>query len=173
MDLIETLAEVIDARSFSSLWYWIAMAVLWSSATHWILGIPWDVVHRARRDPDDAGDLQDLARVNVNRVLRVARVAGALAAGSIAALLTLLAVTGFAYGSEFAQSVFLMAAPLTAAGMLALHSAQGIARDGAAGADLIAHLVRLRRRIQAVAIGAIFVAATYGMFRNLAVGPFG
>ena len=173
MDLFETMAEVIDARSFSSLWYWIAVATVWSSATHWILGIPWDIVHRARSDPAAAADLQDLARVNVNRVLRVSRVAGAAASGVTAALLTLLAITGFLYGSEFAQAVFLLAAPATAAAMLAVRAARAIAADAATGPALVAHLVRLRRQVQAIAIVAIFVSAMYGMFWNLAVGPFG
>jgi hypothetical protein len=41
--------EVIDMRSFSSLWYWIALAVMWSSASHYVLGVPFDLVQRARR----------------------------------------------------------------------------------------------------------------------------
>ena len=33
----QTVLELIDMRSFSSLWYWIGLAVLWSSASHWVL----------------------------------------------------------------------------------------------------------------------------------------
>ncbi|MCU0909379.1 MAG: component of SufBCD complex, partial [Rhodobacteraceae bacterium] len=32
MDWYLTVFEVIDMRSFSNLWYWIGLAVLWSSA---------------------------------------------------------------------------------------------------------------------------------------------
>ncbi len=172
MDFFDTVIEVIDLRSFSSVWYWIAVATLWSSATHWILGIPWDMVHRARTDPGAVADLQDLARVSVNRVLRVARVTGLVATGLGAALLTLLALTGFLYGSEFAQSLFLVAAPLTATTLLAVRTARAIAAGSATGPALIAHLVRLRRQVQAIAMAAIFVSALYGMFWNFAVGPF-
>ena len=29
MDLADTIFEVIDMRSFSNLWFWIALAVVW------------------------------------------------------------------------------------------------------------------------------------------------
>ncbi len=41
--------DLIDMRSFSNLWYWIALAVTWSSTSHWVLGVPFDMVLRARR----------------------------------------------------------------------------------------------------------------------------
>ncbi len=54
-------------RSFSNLWYWIALAVTWSTASHWVLGVPFDMVLRARRHGGDAErDLEDMVRVNVS-----------------------------------------------------------------------------------------------------------
>ena len=50
MEVFEIALEVIDLRSFSNLWYWIALAVLWSSISHWVLGVPHDMIHRARRE---------------------------------------------------------------------------------------------------------------------------
>ena len=49
MDLTQTLFDVIDFRSFSNLWFWIMLAVAWSTASHWVLGIPFDMVLRARQ----------------------------------------------------------------------------------------------------------------------------
>ena len=49
MDLSQTIFELIDMRSFSNLWFWIALAVVWSSASHWVLGVPWDMALRAKR----------------------------------------------------------------------------------------------------------------------------
>ena len=49
MDFTQTLLDVIDFRSFSNLWFWIVLAVAWSTASHWVLGIPFDMVMRARR----------------------------------------------------------------------------------------------------------------------------
>jgi hypothetical protein len=47
--VVPIVFEVIDMRSFSNLWYWIALAVLWSSTSHWVLGVPFDMIQRARR----------------------------------------------------------------------------------------------------------------------------
>ncbi len=46
--------------SFSNLWYWIALAVMWSSTSHWVLGVPYDMIQRARREGGQAeADLED------------------------------------------------------------------------------------------------------------------
>ena len=73
MDWTKTLLDVIDARSFSNLWFWTVLAVVWSSASHWVLGVPYDVLLRARRQGGQALiDLEDIVRVNVNRILYTA-----------------------------------------------------------------------------------------------------
>ncbi|MEP3053977.1 MAG: component of SufBCD complex, partial [Ascidiaceihabitans sp.] len=77
MDLSETLLEIIDMRSFSNLWFWIALAVMWSTASLWVLGVPNDMIVRARRSAGQAEvDLEDLVRINCNRLLYIAQVSG-------------------------------------------------------------------------------------------------
>ena len=49
LDWYDSVFEVIDLRSFSNLWYWIGLAVFWSSVSHWILGVPYDSIMRAKR----------------------------------------------------------------------------------------------------------------------------
>ena len=74
MDWFQLITEVIDLRSFSNLWYWIGLAVVWSTVSHWVLGVPYDIVLRARRRGGQAmEDLEDLARINVNRILQLVR----------------------------------------------------------------------------------------------------
>ena len=69
MDWLQIIFEVIDMRSFSNLWYWIALAVVWSTTSHWVLGVPYDMILRARRKGGQAmTDLEDIVRVNVNRL---------------------------------------------------------------------------------------------------------
>ena len=64
--------DVIDLRSFSNLWYWIALATLWSSVSHWVLGVPHDMIQRARREGGQAqSDVEDLVRININRLLHL------------------------------------------------------------------------------------------------------
>ena len=69
MDWYQTLFEMIDMRSFSNLWFWIALAVMWSTASHWVLGVPFDMVLRARRHGEEAqADLEDMVRHHLDPI---------------------------------------------------------------------------------------------------------
>ena len=84
MDWSRALFQIIDLQSFSSLWYWIVVAVTWSSVSHFVLGIPYDLISRARRKGGQAEqDLVDLVRINVNRLLQIAQSAGLVLMGTV------------------------------------------------------------------------------------------
>ncbi|NIZ60842.1 component of SufBCD complex [Sedimentitalea sp. CY04] len=174
MDLIDTLVELIDMRSFSNLWFWIALAVVWSSASHWVLGVPIDLVYRAGRKGGQAErDLEDLVRVNVNRMLYITEVSGVWLLGFGCFILSGLFVLGLFYDVEFAQAVFLLSFPLTLVGLVSLATAIRIEREQITGADLRKALVRCRLYIQMIGTIAIFVTAMWGMFQNLRLGFLG
>lgn len=161
-------------RSFSNLWYWIALAVAWSSASHWVLGVPYDMILRARRVGGQAeADLEDITRVNVNRLLYISRVSGLWLLGVACFILSGLAVLGFWYGVEFAQAVFLLAFPMAFVGLLNLSTARLIESEGASGALLRKRLGRLRLYTQMIGAVAIFVTALWGMYQNLSIGVLG
>lgn len=171
MDWYATLLELIDMRSFSNLWYWIALAVMWSSASHWILGVPFDLVHRAvRQGEQSAQDLVDLTRVNINRLLNTWEVAGLWLLGGLSFVLSALAILGFVYDIEFAQAVFLLIAPLSLVGALQLRTARRIRDEAQDVADLARRLGRCRVAVQGIGAVAIFVTALWGMYQNLAIG---
>ncbi len=166
--------ELIDMRSFSNLWYWIALAAVWSTASHWVLGVPFDMVTRARRFGGQAQeDLEILARINVNRLMFIARVSGLGLVSLVSMLLTVLLILGFWYDVEFAQAVVLIALPLTAVGALSMSTARLIEVQGSAGEDLQRRLSRHRLVVQLIGILSIFVTAMWGMYQNLDVGPLG
>lgn len=168
MNWYETVFEVIDMRSFSNLWFWIALAVLWSSASHYVLGVPYDMVTRARRNNSEAAaDVDALAMINVRRILYITRMAGLWLAAFVAFVLTSLAVMGFWYGVEFAQAVLLLAAPMTVVGALSIRTAARIEASGVRGPDLWRSLLRHRIVVQGVGMVAIFVTAMWGMWQNL------
>jgi len=168
----QTVFEVIDMRSFSNLWFWIALAVVWSSASHWVLGVPFDMITRARKEGGEAQqDLELMVRIYVDRLLYIGRVSGLWLLGFVCFLLTTLAVLGFAYGVEFAQAVFLIAAPMTAVGMLSMATAMAIEAEGPTGEALHKRLIRHRQFTQLIGMLAIFVTAMWGMYQNLAVVP--
>lgn len=168
VDWYETVFEVIDMRSFSNLWFWIALAVLWSSASHYVLGVPYDMVTRARRyGADAAEDVDALTMISVRRILYITRVAGLWLAASAAFLISSLAVMGFWYGVEFAQAVLLLAAPMTIVGALSIRTARRIERLGFRGPDLWRALLLHRIAVQGIGMVAIFVTAMWGMWQNL------
>ena len=172
LDWYETVFEVIDMRSFSNLWYWIGIAVLWSSMSHWVLGVPFDIIQRARSDGGDAMvDLHDAVRLNVNRILYISKVSGVLLMlfGSMA--LTALSIVAFVYWIEFAQALALMLIPLTLIGFLSVHTARKIRDREIRDQDLLKTLARHRLATQLIGFTAIFVTAMFGMWQNLDIGP--
>lgn len=169
LDWTQTLLDVIDVRSFSSLWYWIAVAVAWSSASHWVLGVPFDMIVRARRQGGEAeADLEALARINARRLLGIAEASGTWLVGAVTFALSGLLVLGLWYRVEFAQAVLFLAVPMTAVGALSLRAARGIEEAGPQGAELVARLLRHRLWTQGVGMAAIFATALFGMYHNLA-----
>ncbi len=168
MDWYSSIFELIDLRSFSNLWFWIAVAVLWSSASHWVLGVPWDMVLRARRQGGEAADdLEVLVGINARRMLYIGRTAGLLLVGLTAFLLTGLALLGFAYGVEFAQAVMLLTTPMAAVGALSLRTAKAIEAEAPSGPALWRRLTRHRMAVQLIGVVAIFLTALWGMWMNM------
>ncbi|AXI48884.1 component of SufBCD complex [Sulfitobacter sp. SK012] len=160
-------------RSFSNLWFWIVLAVVWSTSSHYVLGVPFDMVLRARRHGGEAEtDLEDMVRINTNRMLYIAQVSGLWLLGFGCFFLTMLALLGFYYGMEFAQALMLLALPLSVVALLSLSTARLIQQEGAEGERLRRRLTRHRLYTQIIGMVSIFVTALWGMFQNLTVGPF-
>jgi hypothetical protein len=174
LDWYSNLIETIDLRSFSNLWFWIALAVVWSSASHWVLGVPYDMVLRANRHGGQAeADLEDITRVNVNRLLYIARISGLWILGITCFILSALVVLGFHYDVEFAQAVFLLAFPMSLVGALSLSTARLIEIEQLNGEGLRKRLARHRLYTQMIGTASIFVTAMWGMYQNLSLGVLG
>ena len=170
MDWYHSVTEMIDLRSFSNLWYWIALAVMWSTASHWILGVPFDLVQRAARQGGRAeADLETLVRIHLDRIFYVVKTSGVWLAGLTAAIHTTLVILGFVYDVEFAQAVFFLAFPMTIITGLNLWTGKRIRSDDARGALLRKALSRHRRITQAIGVISITVTSFYGMMQNMTV----
>lgn len=173
MDWSQALFQVIDLRSFSSIWYWMVVAVIWSSVSHWVLGVPYDLIQRAKRNGGQAEqDLQDIVRVNVNRLMHISGAAGSLLTAFLFFILSVLMGLGFFYGVELAQAVFLLALPLGIVGAVSLSSAKLIQDQEPKGEALYSALFRHRLWTQIIGMIAIFVTAMYGMYQNLDIVRF-
>lgn len=171
MDWHLRIFEVIDMRSFSNLWFWIMLAVVWSSTSHWVLGVPHDMFIRARRHAGQAAeDYETMLYINVRRILYIARTSGIWAVTFVSFMLATLGMLGFFYRIEIAQALFLFAAPLTVVGVLSLRTAARIEAAGAKGPTLYKMIWRHRFTTQGVGVLAIFVTGMYGMWQNLSTG---
>jgi len=171
LDFIDLVTQVIDLRSFSNLWYWIVLAILWSTLSHWVMGIPYHLVQRARRgDEDSARDLQTLAEVNSRRIVEVADMSGTAMMATSTFVVTALLVLGWGYRVEFCQAVVLLLLPLILVTALSIRTAMVLRRTGFE--NLPIRLRNHRLIVQAMGIVFIFLTAFWGMYTNVTISPF-
>jgi hypothetical protein len=175
---LQLIFDLIDMRSFSNLWYWIALAVFWSSTSHWVLGVPFDLVLRARRRGGAAADdLRDLLRINTTRLLLIWREAGLALTLAGSFVLSALATLGFAYAVEFCQAVLLLLAPMTLVTAMSLRAARRISALLAAADTspemLVATLTRHRLKVQLIGMLSITITAFWGMLQNFNLSVLG
>lgn len=161
---------MISTRTFSSIWYWLAVAVSWSVASHWILGVPFDMIHRARRHGGEAlDDLEQLVAINVRRLMGITEIAGLWIIGFVTFLLSGLVMSGFYYGFELAQGLFCLALPLTLTGFMSFRLSRRLADKPLTGEHLTKMLLRTRFWFQMIAVVSIFLTAMYGMYHTLSL----
>ncbi|OSQ49285.1 component of SufBCD complex [Marivita geojedonensis] len=174
MDWYFTVFELIDMRSFSNLWFWIVLAVVWSSASHWVLGVPFDMVSRAkRRGGQAAEDLRDLLRINTGRLLYITEEAGLWIVAVGTFFLAGFVVLGWFYAVEIAQALFLIGFPMAMVSLLSVRTARLLRADGLELDAIYKRLSRHRLVVQAIGMVSIFVTAMWGMYVNLSIGVLG
>ncbi|MBS1302891.1 component of SufBCD complex [Loktanella sp. SALINAS62] len=170
MNWNSTIFQVIDFRSFSTVWYWIVLAIMWSSLSYYVIGIPYDLIQRARRKGEEAQvDLTDATRINVTRLLNLAGNAGLALTAVSCFLLSSLAVLGFVYWIQLAQALFFLSFPLTIVGAVSLSTANKIYALDPPSDVLIKILMRHRLWVQIIGMISIFITAMFGMAQNLMV----
>jgi hypothetical protein len=160
--------DVIDMRSFSNLWFWIVLAVMWSSASHWVIGIPYDLIQRAQRNGGQAErDLAVLMAINARRFVVLQSRSGLWVVGLTCAVLSSLAWLGFGYRIELAQAVFLLSFPISLVALMSLKTASQARTEVVLSEALYRRFRHHRTFTQGIGITAIFVTATWGMYHNL------
>lgn len=168
VDVLDTVFEVIDMRSFSNLWYWIALAVMWSSATHWIMGVPFDMMRRARKEGGEAQEnVEALVRIYANRIISGLRPGAVWIVLLGSFWLSILGILAFGYNLEFAQAVFLLLMPMTAVIWLSYRCALYIEAGEGTGAALHRRLTIHRRFLQGLGMVSVFITGMFGMWQNL------
>jgi hypothetical protein len=168
LDWTDTIFRVIELRTFSSIWYWIVVIVSWAVASHWLIGVPFDLLFRARKcDPQEIADLEAIVDVNVRRFTGLSDTAGPWILGLIFFFLSALGMGGFYYDIELAQGFFVLSAPLTCIIFLNMKVAYDLRANPLSGRALVSRLFRMRVWSQVIGMLAIFVTSMYGMWFNL------
>lgn len=168
MNLDGSVLQLIDPGSFGSLWFWIVVALAWSAVTHSTLGVPYDMVLRARRRGGiHMADLESLIDIQLRRRSQIMQAAGGTIVLIWAAGVTLIATLGFGYGIELAQALALLALPMSlVAALRARLVGRLLARD-LRGEALCKALTWHRTGVQALGLVAILATTLWGMWFNL------
>ena len=126
------------------------------------------MIHRARREGGQAEvDLEDLARINTNRLLHVVDRGLYAVIGMAAFWLTFLGVLGFYYDVEFAQAIFLLMAPMSVVVWRSVLVSRRIAGGDNQGEALYGQLIWHRRVTQSIGMLAVTLTALYGTWQNI------
>lgn len=185
MGVLDGLLALLDTRSFSSLWYWLLLAGIWSWVGRGALGIPSDLVRAVHRKADEQGaDVLLLDWVSlVTPRWRVMPRDGAILVGIGSFVLSVLAALGFIYDLQMAQALFLLLAPLLLLAVLRVRLASRLGAEltaaeagqrepGVAAAGSARLIVRHMRHATILSVLAVAGAAMWGT-RWLALHPNG
>jgi hypothetical protein len=148
------------AAGFQSIWYWVLHVVVWTLVCYRTLGVPHDMLLRARRVPEVAARVDVLAQLSVERIAGIHDDAGVPIAAGAGFALAALGVLGFLSGLEFAQAAFVLLLPLAAIGYSKLRLALFLRRRRIVGPRLVLILARRRFWHQLIAVLAMLGALT-------------
>ena len=183
------MISFLDSRSFGTIWFWIVLVSLWTASTRTVLGVPAEVLIRARQarraqrpEGDEVIALLDWLSLTLPR-WRLPRTEGAAFLGLSLFVLTCLAILGFGYWMEMAQAVILLLVPLWLMFWLRVWLAQRLfalldqAQSGArpvgdAAGEVISRMVIHRRLVSFLSFVSVVATALWGSLWML-MHPFG
>ena len=173
MDWTNVILRVIELDTFDNIWFWMAVVVAWAVACHWMIGVPFDLLVRARRGEEEAQtDLEALVAINLRRFSWFYRYAGAGFVGLAAFFLAGTALLAVVYRFEFAIGLLVLGGPLMGVALMNLRLALSLIAAPLEGRALVSRLLRVRVWTQVAAAFSLFVTAVYGMAFNIAAGNF-
>jgi hypothetical protein len=159
------LLRLLEFQTFDSVWYWMAVMVTYAVASNWLLGVPFDMLFRARKlDKPHLADLETLVDVNVRRIVEINAYLGVAITIMVAFSLSVLVVLGIFYGVELAQGLLALTAPLTLIMVMNMRLAHQLEAAPLQGRELVDRLFRVRLWTQVVSMIALFLTSMYGMY---------
>lgn len=152
------MIDLLASARFDSLWYWVLHLTVWTVVCSRTLGVPNNMLLRARHDPDAAARVDLLAGIAAERVAGVADLGGPAIAAATGFALAGLAGLGFWSGIEVAQALFFLVAPLAAVGYSLVRLALWVRQSRVVGPRLVLALSWRRVCHQTIAILAVLAA---------------
>ena len=173
MNFTDAILRFIELDTFSNVWFWLVVVVAWAIACHWLIGVPFDVMVRARRGDDEAlRDLEALVDINLRRFIWFYTKAGPAFAGLAAFFLAGAGLLAVVYRFELAIGLLLLGLPMAAVVLMNLRLALSLHKAPLSGQALVSRLLRVRLWTQFAAAIALFVTAVIGMAFNIASANF-
>jgi hypothetical protein len=128
--------QAYGIASLDSFWYWVLCILTWGFVCNRTLGVPHDMVRRARRAPEVAEKVDMLALITSERIGGIYDRAGVLIGAGTGFALAALGIAGFKLGLELAKAMFLLAFPLTIVAYSTLRLALSVRQYPPTGARL-------------------------------------
>lgn len=187
MQLLDAFLVLLGSRSFGTIWFWIVLAVVWTTAARNVLGVPPDIFRRVPRQGAADDDPASLALLDwLSMTLprwRIGNREGVWLLGIVTFLATVLVLLGFGYGLEMAQALVFLLLPVILVMVLGIRLARHLrpllarAQSGAIGAGQAATEAanRMRRHrfvLTVVSAFAVVVTAFWGAMW-IVMHPFG
>lgn len=168
MDWTEAIARVITLDTFGNVWFWAAVIVSWAVACHWLIGVPFDMLLRARRGgAQEMQDLETLVDINVRRIMWFQQIAGAGSAAFAAFFLAGFGLLAVGYRFELAIGALVLGVPLTGVAILNVLLAHALHERPLKGTDLVSRMLKFRVWTQILAAISLFFTAVFGMAYNI------
>jgi hypothetical protein len=128
--------QAYGIASLDSFWDWVLCILTWGFVCNRTLGVPHDMVRRARRAPEVAEKVDMLALITSQRIGGIYDRAGVLIGAGTGFALAALGIAGFKLGLELAKAMFLLAFPLTIVAYSTLRLALSVRQYPPTGARL-------------------------------------
>ena len=170
--MLGLIGEAISLRSFSSLWYWVAVAVFWIAATGRVLGISFASVNRARGGGLALMQLETMTQIAVQIWVAGWQKWQVLWVALSAATLVGLSLLAFSYGIELAQALWFLVFPYLMIMALQLRLALRILGDDVGDKALITMMYRFRIKVQLIGFTIISLTLAFAFFHLLIHGYF-
>lgn len=161
-----TILDALGISSFETVWYWVLHVLVWTLVTHRTLGVPYDMILRARRLPEVLDRVEALSLIFSERATALCRRVGVAAALVGGFVLSGLFALGFLSGLVLAQAAFLLLFPLAVIVYSTMTAALRIERRQFRGTVLLQVLARRHFWHQIVAVAALFAALSVAMFHH-------